>query len=161
PELQQFLDAGEPPIAFTFGSAMWHAHEMLETSAKACAMLNRRGILLTRHREQVPSSLPPGVIHVDFAPFSELLPHCAALVHHGGIGTCSQGLAAGVPQLVVPHAHDQPDNAARLVRLGVARKLEPRQYRINSVVRELGELLGSADVARNCKNVAARFAGTD
>jgi UDP:flavonoid glycosyltransferase YjiC (YdhE family) len=101
------------------------------------------------------------VIHIDFAPFSELLPHCAALVHHGGIGTCSQGLAAGVPQLVVPHAHDQPDNAARLVRLGVARKLEPRQYRIKSVVRELGELLGSPDVATNCKDVAARFSGSD
>ena len=124
-------------------------------------MLGRRGILLTRHREQVPANLPPGVIHADFAPFSELLPRCAALVHHGGIGTSSQGLAAGIPQLVMPHAHDQPDNAARMVKLGVAKKLEPRQFKPKRVAREMNELLQSQEVARCCKEVAARFVGLD
>jgi rhamnosyltransferase subunit B len=160
-DLQQFLDSGTPPIAFTFGSAMWHAQKILQTCVRACEMIGRRGILLTRHGDQVPRDLPPGVIHVDFAPFSELLPRCAALVHHGGIGTASQGLAAGVPQLVMPHAHDQPDNAARLVRLGVAKKLEPRQFRAKRVARELSELLQSHEIAQSCKEVAARFAGHD
>ena len=161
PELQEFLDSGDAPIAFTFGSAMWHAQQILQTCVQACELLGRRGILLTRHREQVPANLPPGVIHVDFAPFSELLPRCAAIVHHGGIGTSSQGLAAGVPQLVMPHAHDQPDNAARLVRLGVAKKLEPRQFKPKRVARELDELLQSREIAGACKDVAARFVGQD
>jgi UDP:flavonoid glycosyltransferase YjiC (YdhE family) len=163
PALLRFLDEGqaEPPIAFTFGSAMWHARELLETSAQACALLGRRGILLTRHSEQVPAELPPGVIHVGFAPFSELLPRCAAIVHHGGIGTSSQGLAAGVPHLVMPHAYDQPDNAARLVRLGVAHKLEPRQFHAKRVARELEDLLSSSAVAARCREVAGRFVGVD
>lgn len=161
PDLTRFLQEGDAPIAFTFGSAMWHAREILQTSARACALLKRRGILLTRHREQVPTDLPPGVIHVDFAPFSELLPQCCALVHHGGIGTCSQALAAGIPHLVMPHAHDQPDNAARLVRLGVAAKLEPKQFRPARVAQEMERLLGSSEVSRRCKEVAKWFDGKD
>ncbi len=161
PELERFLSAGDAPIAFTFGSAMWHAQKLLEQSARACEMLGRRGILLTRHRDQVPAQLPPGVIHVDFAPFSELLPRCAALVHHGGIGTSAQGLAAGVPQLIVPHAHDQPDNAERLVRLGVGRKLEPRQYKAARIAKAMRELLNSPVTAIECRDVAARFIDID
>jgi rhamnosyltransferase subunit B len=161
PTLLRFLASGQAPIAFTFGSAMWHARKLLEQSARACELLGRRGILLTRHAEQVPPNLPPGVIHVPFAPFSELLPRCAAMVHHGGIGTCSQALAAGLPHLVMPHAHDQPDNAARLIRLGVGRKLEPRQFRAQRIARELSDLLSSERVSASCKAIARRFIGTD
>ena len=59
-------------------------------------------------------------MHVRYAPFSALLPRLRGLVHHGGIGTSAQALAAGIPQMVAPFAHDQFDNAARLCRLGVA-----------------------------------------
>ncbi|HWE93693.1 MAG TPA: nucleotide disphospho-sugar-binding domain-containing protein [Tepidisphaeraceae bacterium] len=161
PDLRKFLDEGEPPIAFTFGSAMWHAHELLEQSARACTLLGRRGLLLTRRKEQVPPRLPPGVKHVEYAPFSELLPHCAALVHHGGIGTASQALAAGVPQLVLPHTHDQPDNAARLEKLGVGRTLSPKKYRADRVAQVLADLLGSQRVKESCAAVAKRMAGTN
>ena len=135
PDLLKFLDEGPPPIAFTFGSAMWEAQDLLEQSARACALLGRRGILLTRHRDHLPAHLPLGVKHADYAPFSELLPRCAALVHHGGIGTASQGLATGVPQLVLPHAHDQLDNATRLARLGVAKFLAPKRYKAERAAR--------------------------
>jgi UDP:flavonoid glycosyltransferase YjiC (YdhE family) len=160
-DLLKFLEEGPPPIAFTFGSAMWEAQDLLEQSAHACALLGRRGILLTRHRDHLPVQLPPGVKHVDYAPFSELLPRCAALVHHGGIGTASQGLAAGVPQLVLPHAHDQLDNATRLARLGVAKFLAPKRYKAGRAARVLGELLESGEIAGNCREVAGRFAGVD
>ncbi|MDB5299956.1 MAG: glycosyl transferase [Phycisphaerales bacterium] len=161
PDLRQFLNEGKPPIAFTFGSAMQHAHELLEQSARACALLGRRGLLLTRHQEQVPQRLPTGVIHINFAPFSELLPHCAALVHHGGIGTASQALAAGIPQLILPHTHDQPDNAMRLEKLGVARTLSPKKYRADRVAQVLADLLGSEQVNASCAEVAERMKGGD
>ncbi|HWE02426.1 MAG TPA: glycosyltransferase [Tepidisphaeraceae bacterium] len=159
PDLAEFLQAGSPPIAFTFGSAMWHAHALLEQSARACALLGSRGLLLTRHREHVPSRLPAGVKHIDFAPFGELLPHCRALVHHGGIGTASQGMKAGLPQMVLPHAHDQLDNATRMGRLGVARTLDPRRYTSDRIATTLASLLGSASVNERCREVAGKFAG--
>jgi len=160
-DLARFLDEGEPPVAFTPGSAMFQGRSFLEESAQACALLGRRGLLLTRHYEHLPTNPPAGVKHVEFAPFSELLPRCAALVHHGGIGTCSQALHAGVPQLVVPHAHDQPDNAARLVRLGVARKIEVGKYRRGRVAQTLRELTHSSEVRENCQRVTARFGDAD
>jgi UDP:flavonoid glycosyltransferase YjiC (YdhE family) len=99
PELEDFLRAGEPPIVFTPGTAHTHADRFWKAAIDACQQLGRRGMLLTRHAEQIPSRLPEGVRHFDFAPFSQVLPHSAAIVHHGGIGTMSQGLAAGIPQV--------------------------------------------------------------
>jgi rhamnosyltransferase subunit B len=160
-ELEAFLDAGEAPIAFTPGSAMFQGRKFFEESAAACQMIGKPGLLLTRHLEHLPAKLPETVKHVDFAPFSQLLPRCAALVHHGGIGTSSQALRAGTPQLVVPHAHDQPDNAARLVRLGVARKLEVGQFERSRIARTVNELLAAPSTRDNCRSVAARFSGVD
>jgi UDP:flavonoid glycosyltransferase YjiC (YdhE family) len=136
---------------------MWHARGFFDAAAEACRILGRRGVLLTRHREHVPPSLPPGVIHVDFAPFSQLLPRCAAVVHHGGAGSLSQGLAAGVPHLVTPMAHDQPDNAERLERLGVARWVWWNKLTGKRAAGRLKELIESPAVARACRDVRADF----
>ncbi|MDX1661825.1 MAG: glycosyltransferase, partial [Gemmatimonadota bacterium] len=72
-------------------------------------------------------------------------PRAAAIVHQGGIGTLGQALRAGRPMLVVPHSHDQPDNAHRATRLGVARTIRPTAYRADRVVAELRRLLEDSD----------------
>lgn len=162
--LVRFLDAGEKPVAFTPGSAMWQGRAFFDAAVGTCKLLGRRGLLLSRRAEHIPPRLPPEVLHVPYAPFSELLPRCAALVHHGGVGTSSQALAAGVPQLVTPMAHDQPDNAERLERLGVARGIPVERFTPEVGAQLLGELLGSSDVARACEVVQERMKashGTD
>ena len=160
-ELEAFLQAGEPPVAFTPGSAMWQARKFWDASVGACVKLNRRGLLLTRHRDHLPPRLPPSVLHVHYAPFSQLLPRCAAFVHHGGIGSSAQGLASGVKQIVTPFTHDQPDNAGRLKRLGVARVIQPTEYEPNRLARDLREMIASPRVTRNCRAVKQKFAGVD
>jgi rhamnosyltransferase subunit B len=127
-ELERFLQAGSPPIAFTPGSAMRHGDDFFDAAVGMCKRLNCRSILLSRHRQHVPQNLPPQVLHLDFVPFSKLLPRCAAIVHHGGIGTCAQGLSAGIPQLVISMAHDQPDNGRRLERLGVGAVIPAKKF---------------------------------
>ncbi len=161
-EVAEFLEGGSPPIVFTPGSAMRHAKAFFTESVAACELLGHRGLLLTRFREQVPE--PPaggGVRHFDYLPFSQVLPRTAALVSHGGIGTVSQGLAAGVPQVVMPMAFDQFPNAVRLENLGVARSLPAKAYRAPAVARVLRDLLSSAEVARKCKALAGRFQGNN
>jgi UDP:flavonoid glycosyltransferase YjiC (YdhE family) len=152
-----FLAGGSPPIVFTPGSAMRHGRAFFAESATACTSLGRRGILLTRFREQVPDNLPKEVRHFDYLPLSQVLPHAAALVSHGGIGTVAQALAAGVPQLVMPMAFDQFPNAARLEGLGVARTLSASAYRAGAVARALTDLLSSGDVAKNCQTISRKF----
>jgi UDP:flavonoid glycosyltransferase YjiC (YdhE family) len=89
------------------------------------------------------------------------LPRCAALVHHGGVGTLSQGLRAGVPHLVTPMAHDQPDNAQRLERLGVARWVWWNKLTGRRAAAHLKELIESPAVAAACRAVKQRFEGVD
>ena len=156
-DVRAFLDAGPPPIAFTPGSAMVRGERFFAAAADACARLGRRGILLTRHVEQIPKTLPAGVRHFPFVPFSRLLPRCAATVHHGGIGSLSQGFAAGVPQVVMPMAHDQPDNAERLEALGAGRAVPPRKFTGRRLAQTLDELLASPSVAVACRTIAARL----
>lgn len=161
PEIDEFLSAGEPPIAFTPGSAHTHAQPFWQAAVDACARLQRRGLLLTRHADQIPAELPAGVRHFEYAPFSEILPRCAALVYHGGIGTLSQALAAGVPHVIMPMAHDQPDNAGRIRRLGVGDYLWPNQFRGPRLAAMLDRLLTSSEVAAACADFAARLRGDD
>jgi UDP:flavonoid glycosyltransferase YjiC (YdhE family) len=160
PDVLEFLDGG-PPVVFTAGSAMRQGQAFFAAAAEACRLSGRRGLLLTRYPEQLPAALPQGVRHCSYMPFSELLPRSAALVHHGGIGTTAQALAAGVPQLVMPMSHDQPDNAARVERLGVARSLPPARFKPPAVARLLAELIDSPDVAQRCRGVAQKFHGTE
>jgi rhamnosyltransferase subunit B len=161
PEVIEFLRAGSKPIVFTPGSAMVHGRDFFTAAVEACNQLNRRGLLLTRYAEQIPSNLPATVMHCTFAPFSEVLPHAAALVHHGGIGTMSQALAAGVPQAVMPMSHDQPDNACRALGLGVARVISPKKFDATTLAAALRDLLDSPAVAQRCTEAASRFRGAD
>ena len=142
-ELEPFLDSGAPPIVFLPGSANRQAGPFFSAAVEACQRLRRRGVLLTPYTEQLPRTLPDGVPHFDYIPLGRLLPRAAAVVHHGGIGTAAQGLAAGVPQLVMPMTFDQPDNASRLRRLGVAQTVWPRAFRGPTVAAALGQLLRS------------------
>src|SRR5690606_34135251 len=129
PGLEEFLQAGEPPVVFTPGSAMAHGHEFFEEGVKALELGGRRGLLLSRFPETVPKRLPESVRHFEYVPFSEVLPRSAALVYHGGVGTCAQALQAGIPHLVQHMAHDQLDNLSRVRDLGVGDGLAPKQFK--------------------------------
>ena len=161
PEVTRFLAEGPPPILFTPGSANVHGGAFFVAAADACRRLGRRGLLLTRFPAQIPTALPPGVRHADFVPFRWLAPRSAALVHHGGVGTLAQGLAAGVPQVVMPMGFDQFDNAARLVRLGVGAEVPRRAFRGPRLAATLAALLDDAGVAARCRAVAERVRGAD
>ena len=70
-----------------------------------------------------------------------MLPRACAIVHQGGVGTTGQALRAGKPVLILPHAHDQFDNAARVARLGCGRVLPRPRYNAKTAVHELQMLL--------------------
>jgi UDP:flavonoid glycosyltransferase YjiC (YdhE family) len=154
PALARFLDDGPPPVVFTLGTAVAaNAGAFFEHSAAAARRLGRRAILILADPRNRPPALPPGVAAFDYAPFSELFPRAAAVVHHGGIGTTGLALRAGRPMLVVPHAWDQPDNAARAARLGVARILPSHRYTPGRVAAELRPLLDDPAYARRAAAV--------
>lgn len=157
----KFLGSASRPVVFTAGSAATTETRFFEESAEACRLTGIEGLFLTRYREQVPPELPASVRHFDYLPFSLVLPRVAALVHHGGIGTLAQALAAGIPQLVRPLAYDQFDNARRLSRIGVARTLPPSRYRGPAAAAALEDLMGSEAVRAATSSAKRKLEGED
>ena len=142
--LEDFLSAGDPPVVFTLGtSAVGAAGGFYHESAAAAEKLGVRAVLLTGGFEQNrPDRVPPNVLLVDRAPHQLLFPRASAVVHQCGAGTTAQALRSGKPTLLVPHGHDQFDNARRVRKLGVARVVLPNDYRAERVARDLRALLG-------------------
>ena len=155
--LDEFIKAGPLPVAFSAGTATATAHGFFKTSIEACEIAGLRAILLSHFPEQIPASLPNNVIHVEYAPFSALLPRLLAFVHHGGIGSTSLALRAGIPQLIRPVAYDQFDNSSRAVRLGVAQEVLPKQYTGRAVASALEKLTTDSALRQHCQQVAARL----
>ena len=142
-ELLRFLDEGEPPLLFTLGSSMvWIAKDFYRVSIEAAQKLGRRALLLIGDKRNLPQTkLPDGIAAFDYAPHSLVMPRASVIVHQGGIGTTGQALSAGRPMLIVPFGQDQPDNARRCVRLGVARTLSHTRFTTARVVSDLSQLL--------------------
>jgi rhamnosyltransferase subunit B len=141
-ELAGFLDAGEPPIVFTLGSAaVLDARDFFEVSAQAARLLRRRAVLLYGQFNEPPKALDETIVGFDYAPYSEVFPRAACVVHQGGAGTTGQVLRAGVPALVMPFSHDQPDNAERCRRAGVAEVIGRDRYTAEAAAEILDRLL--------------------
>jgi UDP:flavonoid glycosyltransferase YjiC (YdhE family) len=158
--LTRFLDAGDPPLLFTPGTANQSAAAFFMAALDASQRLGRRALLLTRYSQQLPR-LPPTAHHEPFIPLSHVLPRCAALVSHAGIGTLAQGLAAGIPQLTMPMGFDQPDNATRLQRLGVARWVVPSQFTGERVAAALTDLFDDPQTVTSCRHWSNQIRARD
>jgi UDP:flavonoid glycosyltransferase YjiC (YdhE family) len=163
-ELETFLQAGPPPVVFTLGSsAVSAAGRFYEHSAAAARALGARAVLLAgAHEDNRPTRhVGNDILVLDHAPHAALFPRAAITVHQGGIGTLQQALRAGVPMLVTPFAHDQPDNAYRAARLGVARVLASSRYTARRAATELRRLIADGTYAVRAREVGALVAAED
>jgi UDP:flavonoid glycosyltransferase YjiC (YdhE family) len=159
-EIAHFLDDGDAPLVFTLGTAAVHVSgRFYVAAADACRRLGRRGLLLTGRSEYAPPDLPRGVRAFPYAPYSQVMPRAAANIHQGGIGTTAQALRSGRPMLVVPHAHDQFDNAARVRRLGTGLVLGRNRVSGRAFERLLSRLLDGAEFTSRAAKLGRSIAG--
>jgi rhamnosyltransferase subunit B len=149
---------------YTLGSsAVMDAGGFYRESLQAVQKLGCRAVLLVGpDPRNVPRELlPSNIFLADYAPYSQLFPRAGATVHQGGSGTTAQALASGKPMIVVPWSHDQPDNARRVVRLGVSRTVPRGKYRAGRVVADLGKLLGQQSYSEAARLTAVEMAKED
>jgi len=156
-DLERFLNAGTPPILFTPGSANRAAAAFFAAALEATKRLGRRALFLTAYPDQLPATMDGDVRHERYVPFSQVLPRCAAIVHHAGIGTSAQALAAGIPQVTTPLGFDQPDNTTRLWKLGVARWVRPASLTGERLAQELAMLLDDPRTSERCQRWAGEI----
>jgi rhamnosyltransferase subunit B len=160
--LAQFLDDGPPPIVFTLGTAVAaDAGTFYESSARAARLLGYRAVLILKDPRNHPRLLPDGVAAFEYAPFAQLFPRAAAIVHHGGIGTTGLAMWSGRPMLVMPCAWDQPDNAERVARKGISRTISRHRYTPALVAAELRRLLKNPAYGRRAAEVGEQMRQED
>ena len=155
--LEQFVANGEPPVVFTLGSAaVLAAGDFYEVSAKAAMELGKRAVLLigTDPRNRPREKMPESICIAEYAPYSKLFSSASVVVHQGGVGTTAQCMNAGRPMLIMPYSHDQPDNARRMKRLGVAKVIQKSDYTPRSVTRKVRAILDDPELAQKATAVA-------
>jgi rhamnosyltransferase subunit B len=162
-DVEAFLNecerAGEPPILFSLGTAaVYVAGRFYHDAAEACRILDRRGLLLIGPTAAPPDNLPTGSRAFSYAPFSAVMPRCAVNVHHGGVGSTGQGLRAGRPTVIIPHAHDQFDNAARVKRLGVSETIARHRLTAPRLASALRSMLDHPTASATARDLGARIA---
>lgn len=169
-EVVDFLADGPPPVYIGFGSMIARKPERLtEIAIEALKRTGQRGILLSGWANLTQADLPDTIYKIESIPHDWLFPQMAALVHHGGAGTTSVGLRAGVPTIICPFFADQPFWAKRVLALGAGPPPIPqthlsvdrlsqaiRQTVNNPAMRQRAQALGRAIRAEDGIGVAAQ-----
>jgi sterol 3beta-glucosyltransferase len=160
-ELQSFLEAGEPPVCVSFGSMVNRDAEKVDRIVReTLKRTGQRGIILSGWGSvKQPSS--KGLLYLDAAPHDWLLPRCRMLIHHGGAGTTSAGLRAGIPNIVVPFTADQPFWGGRIHAIGASPKPIPvNRLSVEKLMCAVAEAEGDA-VRKRAQAVGQRIGNED
>lgn len=158
PDVAAWIDAGDPPVLLTGGTPNLDAGAFFQAALAATEALGARALVAAGERVQLPDLDPAKALRAHYVPFSDVLPRCRAIVHHGGIGTTSQALAAGVPQVIVPFSFDQPDNVTRLMRLNAGVPATLGRGGV-SIARALAHVIGDAQVRAATAQARDHLAG--
>lgn len=163
--LQRFLTNHPAPLVFAPGTAAGDTLQLVRAATECCGTLGHAGIILGACAESRKLSGNAAVLHVPYAELGLLLKRARLLVHHGGIGTAASALQAGrqagVPQLISPQAFDQPDNAERIVRLGVGGSLPRHALNGATLTQAVGALLDKPVLVRNAQKFSKLVAASN
>lgn len=136
--------AGRTPLVLaSFGTTFQNQAEAYRKLIGALSALPVRGVVTLGQvfsREDFPAAANLQV--VGSAPHAQVFPHASLVVSHGGHGTTTKALAAGLPQVVIPFGRDQFDNAARVVHAGAGLMVKPRARESamsDAIARVLGD----------------------
>jgi len=163
--LKAFLHADTPVVAVTAGSVAPEARALFasyyQTSIESILACGARALVINAPETTVLPERRDEVLHIPFVPFSEVFPACAAVIHHGGIGTIAQCLRAGVPSLIVPGGLDQPFNAAQVVQRQAGVWIPRKQYTPRRAERALNALLWKPVYQERVREIRAQILQED
>jgi vancomycin aglycone glucosyltransferase len=146
-DLEAFLDAGEPPVYFGFGS-MKAPEDLAKTMVETARALGRRAVVSAGWADLELPDDGPDCTAVGEVNQQALFQRVAAVVHHGGAGTTTAATRAGAPQVVVPQMYDQHYFAQRVEHLGIGRAHPAAPPTTDSLAAALGPALEAGAAAR-------------
>jgi UDP:flavonoid glycosyltransferase YjiC (YdhE family) len=160
--LLDFLDAGPPPVYIGFGSMpVGDPQATYHLVREALRLCDQRAVLAGAWA-QAYAGVDKRIFTLDSAPHAWLFPRVAAAVHHGGVGTLTAALRAGLPMVIVPFNYDQPFWGARARRLGVCPPPIPRRKLSTERLAEgLGACLSDPAMRQRAEQAARQIRAED
>jgi rhamnosyltransferase subunit B len=163
--LKAFLHGGKPIVAVTAGTIAPGERLLFapyyQVSTEGILACGARALLINAPDKSISPEQPEDVQHISFAPFSTVFPACAAVIHHGGIGTIAQCLRAGVPSLVVPGGMDQPFNAAQMAQRKAGLWIPRKRYTTRRAEKALKALLSTPIYQEHARKIQAQIMQED
>jgi vancomycin aglycone glucosyltransferase len=151
-EVESFLDAGDAPVYFGFGSIR-APQGLSRVMVDAARALGRRAIVSRGWAELSLVDDEPDCLSIGDVNHSALFKRVAAVVHHGGAGTTTTAARAGAPQVIIPQNYDQHYWAERVRRLGIGMSHPPVSPTADSLALALESALDEG-VATRAKSIA-------
>ena len=142
--IEQFLQDGPAPLVWMPGSAVRNPERFFQHAIEVSKSMGHRALLLTSDTQYYAKASPKECLIHPLVPFSPLLPRCAALIHHGGIGSAAEAIRAGIPQLIIASAFDQFFNGSRIDAMGLGAWCKIKEAKPNEVIKKLYEALNTS-----------------
>ncbi len=161
--LQDFLDAGPPPVYVGFGSmAGSNPQQLARTVIEALQRAEVRGIVATGWGGLNPVALPDSILEIESVPHDWLFPRVSAVVHHGGAGTTAAGLRSGRPSVIVPFFGDQPFWGGLVHFLGVGTKPIPRKkLTVDQLAEAIKDAISHPDLLNKAEEIGRKIRQED
>jgi rhamnosyltransferase subunit B len=150
-----FVQAFGPPIIFTAGTVVEPPKDFFNESQLICEKLGRPGVFIGVNTNS--HTLPEYICSVNKLDMHKALPQSRLIVHHGGIGTMTQAMKAGIPQIIVPRVNDQFYNASRATAFGSAGIIVHKYYKADHVINVIRNLLYTEKLQSMRKELAAEM----
>lgn len=156
-ELETFLEAGDPPVYFGFGS-MNMPQDLNQVVVRTARALGRRAIVSRGWTDLALVDHEPDCLAIGEVNQQALFKRVAAVVHHGGAGTTTTAARAGAPQVVIPQLYDQHYWARRIDHLGIGIAHAPGTPTTDSLTSALKHTL-QPHMAARARSIAGAVRG--
>ncbi|NGY91987.1 glycosyltransferase family 1 protein [Bacillus megaterium] len=132
-EIENFLEKGKKPIVVSFSSMPLKSPSIFKQKLiQALKETDNRAIVLTG-TSGMKFNQQENILAVKGASHRLLFKRAKGIIHHGGVGTMSEALLSGVPQIIIPFTVDQPFWANLLYKKGYS--LKPLQEKKSPSIR--------------------------
>jgi rhamnosyltransferase subunit B len=159
-EVQALLERDESPILVCGDTGTAAFPEFYATAIKLCDSAKLPTIVVAENPDILPRNLPAHICSASRLPLAKVMPLVKLVIHPGGLENSIQSLYAGIPQMILPHSDDGPDNAFRLMDLGVAESFPPLLWKMHLLKESLAQLQGNG-FRRRCREMAQLLRNTD
>ncbi|MBM4427387.1 MAG: glycosyltransferase family 1 protein [Chloroflexi bacterium] len=149
--LQHFLNTSPTPIAIGFGSPGTQGYlSMLE---EALHIANAQAVLTipSKWHSEVKSK---NIFPIEYVPHDWLYQHVRVAIHHGGAGTTSASLHAGIPTITMPLAIDQFFWGERVYKIGAGLSIPQRKLNTQNLSQAIIEALNSKEMNEKAKMIS-------